>query len=94
MAAWRIAEPEVQAIEQGAALADTVERFLRRTPFDDIDSEVPAEARRNRLLLLGLMRAAGWDFSSREWWHCQLFNARARYPVLADSVLPQGLMHA
>ena len=69
------------------------------TGFDDMrplswhaNIEVSTEAQRNRLLLLGLMSAAGWDFYSREWWHYQLFDARARYPVLTDSVLPQGLM--
>ena len=34
-------------------------------------------AQRNRLLLLGLMTAAGWDFYRNEWWHYQLFDAGA-----------------
>ena len=52
---------------------------------------VPAEAQRNRFLLLGLMTAAGWDFYRNEWWHYQLFDTR-RYPLLSDSVLSPGLM--
>ncbi len=52
---------------------------------------VSQAAQRNRLTLLGLMTAAGWDFYRNEWWHYQLFNAR-RLPVLSDSVLPEGLM--
>lgn len=69
------------------------------TPFDAFtplshhgSTAVAPEAQRNRLLLLGLMTAAGWDFYRNEWWHYQLFNARARYPVLSDSVLPRPMM--
>ena len=49
--------------------------------------DIPAPAQRNRALLLGLMTAAGWDFYRNEWWHYQLFDARATYPVLSDAVL-------
>ncbi len=66
------------------------------TPFDTFsplshhaNRDIPVEAQKNRLLLLGLMSAAGWDFYSREWWHYQLFNARARYPLFSDRALPQ-----
>ncbi|MBI3446636.1 MAG: D-alanyl-D-alanine dipeptidase [Magnetospirillum sp.] len=48
---------------------------------------IPVEAQRNRLALLGLMTAAGWDFYGNEWWHYQMFDARARYPLLSDGVL-------
>jgi zinc D-Ala-D-Ala dipeptidase len=50
------------------------------------------DAQRNRAVLLGLMTAAGWDFFRNEWWHYQLFDARARYPVLSDDVLPVPMM--
>jgi D-alanyl-D-alanine dipeptidase len=53
---------------------------------------VPVAAQRNRALLLGIMTAAGWDFYRNEWWHYQLFNARAGYPLLSDSVLPAPMM--
>jgi len=52
---------------------------------------VSEAAQRNRLLLLGLMTAAGWDFYRNEWWHYQLFDPR-RFPVLPDSALDPGLM--
>lgn len=52
---------------------------------------ISLEAQRNRLLLLGLMTAAGWDFYRNEWWHYQLFDAR-RYPLVSDSALIPGLM--
>lgn len=63
------------------------------TGFDDFTEaahhgalDIPADAQRNRALLLGLMTAAGWDFYRREWWHYQLFNPR-QYPLLSDTVL-------
>jgi zinc D-Ala-D-Ala dipeptidase len=51
------------------------------------NQQISAEAQRNRHLLMGIMTTAGWDFYRNEWWHYQLFNARALYPVLGDSVL-------
>jgi zinc D-Ala-D-Ala dipeptidase len=69
------------------------------TEFDEFtplshhaNREIPVDAQRNRLTLLGIMSAAGWDFYSREWWHYQLFDARSRYPLLSDSVLPASMM--
>lgn len=47
-------------------------------------AEISAQAKTNRLLLLGIMTSAGWDFYRNEWWHYQLFNARATYPLLSD----------
>jgi D-alanyl-D-alanine dipeptidase len=68
------------------------------TPFDAFTplshhgtTEIPVAAQKNRLMLLGLMSAAGWDFYAREWWHYQLFAPR-RYPLLSDSVLPVPMM--
>jgi len=56
------------------------------------DTEIPAQAQRNRHLLLGLMTAAGWDFYQYEWWHYQLFNAHDSYPLYSDEDLPESLM--
>ena len=44
-------------------------------------TEISKEAQQNRLLLLGIMTAAGWDFYANEWWHYQLFCAKD-YPLL------------
>ena len=52
---------------------------------------VSAAAQRHRLLLLGLMTAAGWDFYRNEWWHYQLFDAK-RHPLLHDADLPRPMM--
>lgn len=70
------------------------------TAFDEFtprshhgNQDIPAAAQRNRHLLMGVMTTAGWDFYRNEWWHYQLFNARARHPVLSDSVLgPDRMM--
>lgn len=52
---------------------------------------VSVEAQRNRILLMGIMTTAGWDFYRNEWWHYQLFNAR-RLPTFSDSALPEPMM--
>lgn len=61
------------------------------TAFDEFDPksyhsnpEIPAEAQKNRRILLGIMTAAGWDWYDNEWWHYQLHNPRS-YKLLSDS---------
>ena len=53
---------------------------------------ISPEAQRNRAILLGIMTAADWDFYRNEWWHYQLFNARAKYRVLSDSAVSPSMM--
>lgn len=53
--------------------------------------EINAEAQRNRLLLMGIMTSAGWDFYRNEWWHYQLFNSRT-YPLFSDADAPSKVM--
>jgi D-alanyl-D-alanine dipeptidase len=55
------------------------------------NTEIPTAAQKNRLILLGLMSAAGWDFYKNEWWHYQLFNSK-NYPLLSDAELPEPMM--
>ncbi|MEJ0009266.1 MAG: D-alanyl-D-alanine dipeptidase [Alphaproteobacteria bacterium] len=52
---------------------------------------IHTEAQRNRILLMGIMTIAGWDFYRNEWWHYQLFNAR-QYRLFADSEAGTGMM--
>lgn len=54
-------------------------------------TDISAAAQRNRLLLLGLMTAAGWGMNPHEWWHYQLPDA-GRYPLLTDGALPTPMM--
>lgn len=70
------------------------------TPFDDFTNkshhgslEVSVEAQKNRLILLGIMSAAGWDFYQCEWWHYQLFDPK-RYELISDAVLDEKMMLA
>ncbi len=97
----RRGSPHSRGAAVDVGLADENGRLLDMgTPFDAFTplshhgaNAIPVAAQRNRMLLLGLMTAAGWDFYSKEWWHYQLFESR-RYPLIADSALPQPMMAA
>jgi len=54
------------------------------------NTEISAEAQKNRHLLMGIMTTAGWDFYRNEWWHYQLFEPRS-YPVIKDGDAKTGL---
>ena len=48
------------------------------------NQEISPEAQKNRLLLMGIMTTAGWDFYRNEWWHYQLFGSRD-YTLYSDA---------
>jgi D-alanyl-D-alanine dipeptidase len=78
-------DPDGRPLDMGTA-------FDAFTPLSHHGTtEVSVDAQRNRLLLLGLMSAAGWDFYANEWWHYQLFDV-GRYPLLGDADLAQPMM--
>ena len=54
-------------------------------------TDVSRDAQHNRMLLMGLMTTAGWDFYRNEWWHYQLFEPR-RYPLVSDGDLAVPMM--
>jgi zinc D-Ala-D-Ala dipeptidase len=88
----RGAAVDVTLLDRDGVALDMGTAFDAFTPLSHHGNTAIAEAaQRNRLTLLGLMTAAGWDFYSREWWHYQLFQAR-RYPLLSDRVLPQPML--
>jgi D-alanyl-D-alanine dipeptidase len=95
----RLGSPHSRGVAIDLTLIDGSKRELEMgTEFDAFtplshhgNQKISAVAQKNRLLLMGLMTTAGWDFYRNEWWHFQIFNSR-RYPVLSDSVLPNGLM--
>ena len=67
------------------------------TGFDEFSSlsyhsskYISKKAFENRILLLGLMTSAGWDFFRNEWWHYQLFNSK-NFPLLGDEDIDQPL---
>jgi D-alanyl-D-alanine dipeptidase len=92
----RRGSPHSRGAAVDLTLLDAQGRALEMgTPFDDFTAEshhastnISIEAQKNRFLLLGLMSAAGWDFYRNEWWHYQLFDARARYPLIEDAESP------
>ena len=54
------------------------------TPFSHHgNTEISVEAQQHRLLLMGIMTTAGWDFYRNEWWHYQLFKPR-QYTLFTD----------
>ncbi len=76
---------DVTLIDGGGRALDMGTGFDEFSPLSHHRSDgISDAARRHRLLLLGLMTDAGWDFYRSEWWHFQLFDAR-RYPLLSDS---------
>jgi len=83
---------DLTLIDAAGAELDMGTPFDAFTPLSHHGSlAVSAEAQRNRMLLLGLMSAAGWDFYGKEWWHYQLFDARL-YPLLSDHDLAKPMM--
>jgi D-alanyl-D-alanine dipeptidase len=83
---------DVTLIDRAGRELDMGTGFDAQTPSSHHGrTDVPPEAQRNCLLLLGLMTAAGFEFYSNEWWHYQLFDAR-NYPVVAQAVLPHPVM--
>jgi D-alanyl-D-alanine dipeptidase len=55
------------------------------------NTEVSIAAQHNRLILLGIMTQAGWDFYRNEWWHYQLFQSRD-YPLISNAEAPKPLL--
>ena len=55
------------------------------------NTEVSVTVQKNRFMLLGLMKAAGWDFITNEWWHYQLPNLRS-YPLVKDQEIDSLIM--
>lgn len=91
--------PHNRGVALDLTLADAAGRELDMgTDFDALTPlshhgriDIAPAAQRNRLMLLGLMTAAGFEFYTNEWWHYQLFNARD-YPVIAQTDLPHPVM--
>jgi D-alanyl-D-alanine dipeptidase len=84
---------DLTLIDGGGRELDMGTGFDAFTPLSHhaVTAGVGVEAQRNRLVLLGIMTSAGWDFYRNEWWHYQLFNARD-YPLLSDRDLPEPMM--
>ena len=53
------------------------------------NTQISKNAMKNRLILLGIMTTAGWDFYRNEWWHYQLFNSKS-YPLIQHTNLTEN----
>jgi len=88
----RGAAVDLTLVDGSGAELDMGTGFDAFTPLSHhANTEISAAAQKNRLVLLGLMSASGWDFYGNEWWHYQLFDAK-RLPVLGDAALPVPMM--
>jgi zinc D-Ala-D-Ala dipeptidase len=85
---------DLTLVDEGGHELDMGTGFDAFTPLSHHgNTEISVPAQKNRLLLLGLMSAAGWDFYGNEWWHYQLFETR-KYPLLGDDALDRPMMPA
>ncbi len=83
--------PHSRGIAIDITLVDQEENELEMgTGFDEFSKlsyhgniNISEKSYHNRLLLLGIMIDAGWDFFRNEWWHYQLFNSKS-YPIVYD----------
>ncbi|MCK4939214.1 MAG: hypothetical protein KAR80_02900, partial [Rhodospirillaceae bacterium] len=57
------------------------------------NAQISPAASKNRILLMGLMTTAGWDFYRNEWWHYQLFDSKS-YPLFGDNDIDEPLTAA
>ncbi len=78
---------DLTLIDKNGKELDMGTEFDAFTPlsYHGVTKEISLEAQKNRLILLGIMSASGWDFYKNEWWHYQLFDARAKYPLISDA---------
>lgn len=83
--------PHCRGVALDLTLVDKNEKELETgTDFDEFSklayhrsNKISLTAQKNRLILLGIMTLAGFDFYSQEWWHYQLFEPR-KYPIIED----------
>lgn len=85
---------DLTLIDKSGKELDMGTEFDAFTPisFHAVTEGISLEAQKNRLLLLGIMSASGWDFYKNEWWHYQLFNARVTYKLISDAEYNLGIM--
>jgi len=55
------------------------------------NTEISVAAQKNRVLLLGIMTASGWDFYKNEWWHYQLHHSKT-WPLISSKKIQIKIM--
>lgn len=94
-----VADPRVGSMHTRGVAVDLTLCHADGTPldmgtaFDEMTDHsfhgctaISAQAQHNRLQLLALMTAAGWEHHPYEWWHYNLPEP-TRYPPLSDDAL-------
>jgi len=83
---------DLTLIDSNGAALDMGTAFDAFTPLSHHGrTDISTEAQKNRLIFMGLMTTAGWDFYRNEWWHYQLFNSKT-YPLLSDKEAGTGML--
>jgi zinc D-Ala-D-Ala dipeptidase len=83
---------DLTLIDAAGAELDMGTEFDAFTPLSHHRNlEIDKQAQQNRLILLGIMTLAGFDFYSNEWWHYQLFNSR-NYDLIPDGTDAPAMM--
>lgn len=83
--------PHSRGVALDLTLTDSNKKELDMgTEFDEFSRlsyhgcmDISKQSYQNRLMLLGIMTDAGWDFYRNEWWHYQLFNSK-KFPLIDD----------
>lgn len=83
--------PHSRGVAVDLTLTDSQEKELDMgTGFDEFSRlsyhgcmDISMQSYQNRLMLLGIMTDAGWDFYRNEWWHYQLFNSK-KFPLINE----------
>lgn len=90
--------PHSRGVAVDLTLMDENGPIYMGTEFDEFSllsyhgrTDIPEAAQKNRILLMGIMTTAGWDFYRNEWWHYQLFNSR-NYTLWNDKDANTGMM--
>lgn len=93
--------PHSRGVAVDLTLVDTenMEELEMGTEFDAFTphsyhsevEEISNKAIKNRLLLLGIMTASGFDHYRNEWWHYQLFGSK-KYSLINDKEAKTGLI--
>jgi len=55
------------------------------------NTDISVTAQKNRIILLGIMTSAGWDFYQNEWWHYQLHNSK-EWPLISAKEAQKNIM--
>lgn len=85
---------DLNLIDKAGKQLDMGTEFDAFTPLSHHGrTDISPQAQKNRMLLMGIMTTAGWDFYRNEWWHYQLFNSR-NYALINDAEAKTGMMQA